>query len=39
MFILYMCDNHTVDDCIPYVFYNKAEAVRDVYRQFAAVAD
>jgi hypothetical protein len=39
MFFLYMRDNHKVGDCIPYVFYNKAEAVRDIYRQFAAVAD
>jgi hypothetical protein len=39
MFFLYMRDNHTVDDCIRYVFYIKAKAARDVYRQFVAVAD
>ena len=30
-----MRDKHKVDDCIPYILYNKAEAVHDVYRQFA----
>jgi hypothetical protein len=35
-FFLHMRNKHKVDECISYIFYNKAEAVRDVYRQFAA---
>jgi hypothetical protein len=36
MFFLYMRDNYKVDDCLSYIFYNKADAVSDVYGQFAA---
>jgi hypothetical protein len=36
MFFLYMRDNYKVDDCLSYIFHNKAYAVSDVYGQLAA---